>query len=70
MKVIKRILKGLLVIVGLCIILLITPRVWSAMNPQSPPIGYHFMLPGYIAVGIGLEKMVDMNPAVPSDIQE
>jgi len=70
MKIFKRILFALLILIGLGFILLITPRVWSAMNPQSPPVGYHFMLPGYIAVGVGLEKMVDMNPAVPPDIQE
>lgn len=39
MKIFKRILFALLILIGLGFILLITPRVWSAMNPQSPPVG-------------------------------
>ena len=70
MKILKRILAVLLFVIGLCFILLITPRVWSAMNPGKPPTGYHFVLPGYLAVGVGLEKVINMSPEIPADIEE
>ncbi len=69
MKIFKRILIGLLIILAICSLLLVTPRVWSAMNPDTPPIGYHFALPGYLALGIGIEKIIDNNPKIPADIE-
>jgi acetyl esterase/lipase len=66
----KRILFGLLWIFVIFASLMITPRVWSALNPGKPPVGYHFLTPTYLAVKLGLEKMIDRRPAVPSDIQE
>jgi acetyl esterase/lipase len=69
MKILKRILYSLLLILILGFLLLATPRIWSALNPDKPPVGYHFMLPGYLAVGIGLEKLIDNNPAIPADIE-
>ena len=70
MKILKRILFGLLIIIEFAALLLITPRVWSAMNPDNPPIGYHFSIPGYMAVGVGLEKIIDNNPVITADIEE
>ena len=70
MKILKRIFSGLLILVIVGGILLVTPRLWSALNPENPPVGYHFVLPGYLAVGLGLEKLIDMNPDVPSDIEQ
>ncbi len=70
MKIIKRIIFGLLIILIFGFLVLATPRIWSALNPGKPPVGYHFLLPGYIAVGIGLEKLIDNNPLVPADIEE
>ena len=70
MKILKRLLFSLLIIFVVGCLLLITPRIWSAMNPEKPPVGYHFTIPGYVAVGIGLEKLINMNPEIPADIEE
>lgn len=48
----------------------VTPRVWSVLNPDKPPVGYHFMAPAYFAFWIGLEKLVNTAPQVPGDIEE
>ena len=69
-KIIKRILFGLLVVVLAFFLLICTPRLWSALNPGKPPVGYHFMLPTYIAVGVGLEKLVNTTPEIPESIEE
>ena len=69
MKILKRILYGLLIIVAIGFTLLVLPRVWSAMYPDSPPVGYHFTAPGYLAIGVGLEKIINNNPAIPADIE-
>jgi len=70
MKILKRLLFSLLIIFVVCILLLVTPRIWSAMNPDKPPVGYHFTIPGYVAVGIGLEKLINIIPEIPSDTEE
>jgi len=70
MKILKRLLYSLLIIFVVCVLLLVTPRIWSAMNPGKPPVGYHFTIPGYVAVGIGLEKLINMTPEIPADIEE
>ncbi len=70
MRILKRFLFGLLVLFLLGFLLVSTPRIWSALNPDKPPVGYHFILPGYIALGLGLEKVIDTNPPVPADIEE
>lgn len=70
MRILKRFLYGLLIILILGFLLVATPRIWSALNPDKPPVGYHFILPGYIALGLGLEKVIDTNPPVPADIEE
>lgn len=70
MKIFKRILSGLLWVLVILVSLLVTPRIWSALNPGKPPVGYHFLAPTYLAVGVGLEQMINKKPAVPEDIQE
>ena len=70
MRILKRLFFGLLIILILGFLLVATPRVWSALNSDKPPVGYHFILPGYIALGLGLEKVIDTNPSVPADIEE
>lgn len=70
MKVLKKVLKGLLILLILGGLLLATPRLWSALNPDRPPVGYYFEAPTYLALYAGLEKMIDREPAVPADIQE
>ena len=66
----KPFLIGLASVLVIVVLLMITPRVWSAMNPGKPPVGYHFVLPGYLAVGVGLEKIINMSPEIPADIEE
>ena len=58
-KIVKRILYSLLIIVLAFGVLLCIPRLWGALNPDKPPVGYHFMFPTYVAVGVGLEKLVN-----------
>ncbi|NSW95885.1 MAG: alpha/beta hydrolase, partial [Bacteroidales bacterium] len=67
-------LKKILLITGIIIItiifLLLLPRSWSALNPEKPPVGYHFMAPAYLALATGLEKLVDTSPDIPPDVEE
>jgi acetyl esterase/lipase len=46
------------------------PRIWSALNPDNPPVGYYFTAPAYMAIITGLEKLADLNPEIPQDIEE
>ena len=69
-KIIKRFLYGLLIIFILFCLLMVTPRVWSALNPDKPPVGYRFLAPTYLAIKVGLEEMINKMPAIPADIEE
>ena len=69
-KIFKRVLAGFLWVFVILISLMITPRIWSALNPDKPPVGYHFLASTYLAIGVGLEQMINRQPAVPEDIQE
>ncbi len=68
-RILKRILKGLLVILIIFIVLMLIPRTIGFLFPQKAPIGYHFETLDYLAIGVGLEKMVESEPEVPSTIQ-
>ena len=70
MKSLNRLLKVLAIILTIGFLLLATPRIWSALHPNDPPVGYHFMVPTYLAIGVGLEKLVDRQPVVPQEIEE
>lgn len=70
MKIIKRILFGLLLVILFCCVVMLIPRTWSALNPEKPPVGYHFVAPTYLAIGIGLEKLINTTPEIPDDIEE
>lgn len=65
----KSIRTGFLWLLVIIVSLMITPRIWSALNPGKPPVGYHFLTPTYVAIKLGLEKMIDRRPMVPSDIE-
>lgn len=52
-----------------CIAMLI-PRLTGILFQEKKPIGYHFVITNYLAAGIGLEKLVDINPLIPETIQE
>lgn len=69
-KILKRILLGLLIIFVFFCLLMVTPRIWSILNPESPPVGYYFVACDYLAIGVGLEEMINKNPDVPRDIEE
>lgn len=69
-KILKRLLYGLLIIFILFCLLMVAPRIWSALNPEKPPVGYHFVAPAYLAIGVGLEKMINKTPEIPEDIEE
>ncbi|MCF6332776.1 MAG: alpha/beta hydrolase [Draconibacterium sp.] len=69
-KIVKRILFGILIVFLFCCVLMAIPRTWSALNPEKPPMGYHFTVPTYLAIGIGLEKLINTTPVIPDDIEE
>ncbi|MEI6676958.1 MAG: alpha/beta hydrolase [Mariniphaga sp.] len=68
--VLKRILSAFLILLIAFGALMITPRAWSALNSEKPPVGYHFLSITFLAFKMGLEKMIDRRPAVPADIKE
>ncbi len=70
MRIAKSILKGFLAFILIAAIVLCIPRVWSALNPNRPPLGYYFETPTYLALFVGLEKLIDKEPAVPASVQE
>ncbi|MBK7713692.1 MAG: alpha/beta hydrolase [Bacteroidales bacterium] len=70
LKIIKRILLGLLALFIILLLLMIIPRVWALLNPKKPPVGYHFVVADYIAVWTGLESLINKTPDIPSDIEE
>ena len=67
--VVKRTLKGFLIILAIFIVLMLIPRTIGFLFPEKAPIGYHFEALDYLALGVGLEKMVKREPEVPSSIQ-
>ena len=69
-RVFKRILKVFLIVLGLFIILMLTPRTIGWLFPEKAPIAYHFELLDYLAIGVGLEKMADLEPEIPATIEE
>lgn len=69
-KLFRRILNTLLIIIMLCCLLLATPRILSAVYPEKPPVGYHFVAPAYLAVMVGLEHLINRTPAIPDEIKE
>lgn len=69
-KMAKRILLITGAIILLIIILIVLPRTWSALNPNRPPAGYHFMPPAYLALALGLEELVDTSPDIPENVEE
>lgn len=69
-KIVKRILAGLLILLVMCILLISTPRIISALKPDAPPVGYHYELPVFLAIRTGLEKLVNLTPEIPVEIEE
>lgn len=63
-------LKGLLLVLVLFFVLMLMPRFLGFVFPEKPPVGYHFEMLDYVAVGVGLEKMVNLEPEIPAGIEE
>ena len=68
-KWLKKILLTCVVLIILIFILLSIPRLWSALNPDKPPVGYYFIAPLYLAAWTGIEKTVNLTPEIPSGIR-
>jgi acetyl esterase/lipase len=68
--ILKCVLIGLLILLSISCLLMVTPRLWSDLNPEKAPVGYYFEVPAYLAIGLGLEKMIDKTPEIPKDIEE
>ncbi len=66
----KRIVKGAFAVFLVFCFLMLTPRIVGFLFPEKPPMGYHFELLDYLAIGVGLEKLVDKQPEIPADIEE
>ncbi len=67
LKILKRILAGL----GILILLFALgcyARVYGLIYPEKAPVGYHFEVLDYLAIKLGLEQMINRDPAVPADI--
>jgi len=69
-KILKHTLIGLLSLIVLFCLLMATPRMIGILFPKKSPVGYHFMFADYIALGVGLEKLIDMTPDIPDEIEE
>jgi len=68
--ILRYILYSLLAIFIIICLMVTMPRIWSSLNKDKPPVGYHFMAPAYLALLTGLEKMADLTPAVPDSVEE
>ena len=66
----KKLLKGVLAIFLVFCALMITPRIMGLINPEKAPIGYHYTSLDYLAIGVGLESLINKTPDVPSDVEE
>lgn len=70
LKILKRTLASLAILILVFILLMLIPTIWSGINRDKPPVGYHFEAPVYLAAWTGLEKLVNLTPAVPENIEE
>ena len=69
-KIFKPILKSLLMLFLLFCLLMVTPQTLGFLFPDKPPVGYHFESLAYLAAGIGLEKLADLEPEIPETVEE
>lgn len=69
-QIIKRVLYSLLVLLLLGSLLMLTPRIHGALFPDRPPVGYHFLWSSYLAIALGLEKVIDTTPDIPEDVAQ
>jgi len=69
-RILKSILLGFLIILFIFILWIISPRLWSSLNPAKPPVGYFFTPPLYAAIWLGIDKLADLEPVAPENIEE
>lgn len=67
--IVKKILRGFLGVLLVICLLMLVPRAHGYLFPESEPLGYHFLWTSYLAIGIGLEELIDTEPTVPGDIE-
>lgn len=68
-KILKQVLYSFLVLLILSFLLMLTPRAYSVLYPEKPPVGYHFLWTSYLAIMVGLEDLINKTPDIPDDIQ-
>ncbi len=65
----RKALKGMLFVLALFVVLMLLPRTIGLLFPEKAPIGYHFEALDYLAIGVGLESLIDRDPEVPATIE-
>ena len=65
----RKALKGMLFVLALFVVLMLLPRTIGLLFPEKAPIGYHFEALDYLAIGVGLESVIDREPEVPATIE-
>jgi acetyl esterase/lipase len=69
-KIVRKVCFLLAGLFGVFCLLMVTPRIWGWMFPEKPPVGYHFEMLDYLAIGVGLEDLIVQYPEVPDDVEE
>ena len=70
LRILKSFLLGLLAVIIIFFFWMVFPRVWSSLNPTKPPMGYYLTPVAYAAIWLGIEKLAELEPAVPANIEE
>jgi len=65
----RKALKGMLFVLAFFVVLMLLPRTIGLLFPEKAPIGYHFEALDYLAIGVGLESVIDREPEVPATIE-
>jgi len=65
----RKVFKGFLFVLALFVTLMLLPRTIGLLFPEKAPIGYHFEALDYLAIGVGLESLIDREPEVPATIE-
>ena len=65
----RKVFKGFLFVLALFVVLMLLPRTIGLLFPEKVPIGYHFEALDYLAIGVGLESLIDREPEVPATIE-
>ena len=65
----RKVFKGFLFVLALFVVLMLLPRTIGLLFPEKVPIGYHFEALDYLAIGVGLESLIDREPEVPVNIE-